>query len=219
MSKIINEIENFYKSNDSIAQKIVSYIRTLAQDKTRRINDKNSPTLGIGFNQKCFDALLIQNLETQIFENFHQNTDFLKNFPNTSFKRAIIFHYAEFCPSCDALLSEIFRILESENELIIIAFNKTFSKFSQNFIDHIRYSVYDITDSLATNSFGIKQISSINQNIFKFLPSPISYTLSKYTDFAVNLFPIISDIVIIQAQKQELSPEIETVLNPSYDAV
>lgn len=219
--KTINYIEKFYQEHDDIFRKISAYLKTLTEDRTRRINDKRSPTLAIGFNKKFLDAFLIPNIVPKVFSNFDSSPDiFLNSLDDTFFKRVILFHYAEFFSYQDSLFSEIFRILEShDSEVIIIAFNKTLSRFSNSFLSRIKLNMYDLIDSLEKNSFEIYQISGINHTMFKFLPYNFSYTFSRYTDFAINLFPIFSDIIIVQATKVSLGVNAETILNPSYDAV
>lgn len=131
--------------------------------------------------------------------------------PNT-WDAVIMIHHIEFAKNCMSILKEMHRVLKPSGKLIIIAANRP--DFSNK--DMKAFSMGDITSGLLESSFGISKIVGVNRKL-NFWPYRFSYTLNKYNELVMNIFPFLSDIVIIFSEKTNKAVEVVSSLKEQYE--
>jgi SAM-dependent methyltransferase len=120
----------------------------------------------------------------------------------------ILIHFMEFSCNVDEVLSELFRVLKTNGKLIIISVNVYANKFPKGILKtkNVKHHINDIIKYLMDASFSISNLFGINER-FGFWPYSFSYSLNKYSELFVNVFPLLSDVIIITSEKIDIAAE------------
>jgi SAM-dependent methyltransferase len=132
------------------------------------------------------------------------------------FEMVIVNHYLEFSDKNIKFLNEIFRILKRDGKFMTIAFNNRSlqHKKDQRKIRSIKNIILDISET----PFHISNIWGTNKNA-RFLSCNFDYNQDKYSEMLIGFFRLLSDVVIISADKTDLASETVSELRERYEMI
>ncbi|MCR5225516.1 MAG: class I SAM-dependent methyltransferase [Alphaproteobacteria bacterium] len=216
--KDINFFEHFYNSNGG---------DRLVKDVSREINPDiwEKRCLVFGYGEKFLDNFEAAEVYYAIpsgnkiyhwpkirpFKTIVADADALPFSPE-AFDAVVVVHYVEFEKKCSDVFREIYRVLKPKGKLIIVSANKT------DFLEKNakKLGMNDIISELNNMSFFVNKIFGVNRKM-NFWPYRFSYTLNKYNEAIINVFPFMSDIVIISSEKTESAPEVVSSFSEQYE--
>ncbi|MDR3156186.1 MAG: class I SAM-dependent methyltransferase [Holosporaceae bacterium] len=181
------------------------------------LNVTNENVLVMGFGRKYLEALGIENAYYAIPNGYPiEHWPSIRPFrtvvvdeksmpfqPNT-WDIVIVIHFMEFGGNNPFFLQELRRIIKNGGKLMIIAANKNSVFPKKCAIRNIKVSVGGIVSSLLSASFEATNVFGVNDR-FGFWPYSFSYHLNKYSEVLMDIFPLLSNIVVIIAEKVELA--------------
>ncbi|MDR2646279.1 MAG: class I SAM-dependent methyltransferase [Holosporaceae bacterium] len=147
------------------------------------------------------------------FKTVMVNVNALPFAPNT-FEVVVINHYLEFFNKNAKFLDEIFRILKQDGKLLTVAFGKRNSSEFQREVRSLKTVVSDIVEA----AFHISNIWGINKKV-KFLSYNFNYRQNKLSDALLGFFQLLSNIVVITADKRVAATESVFTLKEKYEPV
>jgi SAM-dependent methyltransferase len=125
-------------------------------------------------------------------------------FPPGVFEVAAVSHYLEFLDDNRVFLNEIYRVLKRDGKLTAVVFNGNRANFRKDF-SQIR-SLNRIVADISEASFRILTVCGIKGNSMFPLRS-FKYKEGKYGDVLIGFLSLISDVLIISADKSVPVPE------------
>ncbi|MDR1334961.1 MAG: class I SAM-dependent methyltransferase [Holosporaceae bacterium] len=211
-AKSISSLTEFYEKD--MGQELV---KQLADLLSSTLNIANENVLVIGFGREYLESLRIKNVYYAIpngypvghwprIRPFRTIVIDEKSMPFQPhvWDVVMVIHFMEFCENNTFFLEELQRIIRNKGRLIIVAANKN-SIFPKKYaIRNIKISVGDMLSLLDNASFEATNIFGINDK-FKFWPNSFSHHLNKCSEVIVDIFPLISNIVVIMAEKMKLA--------------
>jgi SAM-dependent methyltransferase len=226
---ILSNLNTFYETpiGQGIAQESVTCIK-------KAFNMQSDNILAIGFSGSYLDCLDNGKLYYAAPKSYGSVTNWPKIRPfktviidesrlpflPETWNTVIVIHFLEYCNNKFEFLNEISRILKKNGKLIIIALNENsipHRKSSRNRSLKKSINIKKIVGDVINFSFCITNIFGVSKKI-KFWPYNFSYNIGKYDDFLISVFPFLSDIVIIVAEKTEMSVSIVETLDPRYES-
>jgi SAM-dependent methyltransferase len=135
-------------------------------------------------------------------------------FAPAAFDVVLINHYLEFSHRNSQLLKEIFRVLRRDGKLTTVTLNKSNlgQKNLRNKIRPTKKIVWDISEA----SFHVSNICGINKNS-RFLSCDFDYDQNAYCEMLVGFLNLLSDVVIISADKADVVPESVRAFQEGYE--
>jgi SAM-dependent methyltransferase len=133
--------------------------------------------------------------------------------PNT-FEVVVINYYLEFFDKNAKFLDEIFRVLKHDGKLLIVALSKRNSSEFQREVRSLKAIVSDIVGA----SFHISNVCGINKKA-KLLSYNFNYRQNKLSDALLGFFQLLSNTVVITADKRIAATESVFALKEKYEAV
>jgi SAM-dependent methyltransferase len=227
-STILSNLDAFYGTSvgQTIAREATYYLK-------KTLNLQNDNVLAIGFagsyldyldNEKLYYAIprfyesiinwpKIRPFKTVVIDELH--TPFL---PET-WDTVIVIHFLEHYGKKAEFLGEISRILKTNGKIIIVAVNEYSILYKSSQRKKFRKNTMDtkkLINDLICSSFHITNILGMNRKI-KSWPYVFDYNFNKYSEIFISVFPFLSDVVIITAEKIETSASIIETLDPKYE--
>ncbi|MDR1982400.1 MAG: class I SAM-dependent methyltransferase [Holosporaceae bacterium] len=209
--------------NDSIVKMLPDVLQKLQS----LISDKK--VLFIGFEGGMLDALnngklyyavpsMYQIVRWPRIRPFKTVVIDIDAFPFTAsvFDMVIVNHYLEFSSKNIKFLNEIFRILKRDGKFITIALNDR-SLNRKKFHPKIK-ALKDIIIDISEASFHISNIWGTNKNA-RFLSCNFDYRQDKYSKMLIGFFRLLSDVVVITADKTDLVSETVSEFKERYEMV
>jgi SAM-dependent methyltransferase len=132
------------------------------------------------------------------------------------FDVVIVNHYLEFSSKNAKFLREIFRVLKRDGKFVAVVFNNRTLGRKKNHgkIKPIKDIIFDISET----PFHISHIWGTNQNA-RFLSCNFDYKQDKYSEMIIGLFHLLSDILIITADKTDLASEAVSEFKERYEMI
>lgn len=206
----MHQVRDFYNSETGtkVQMKICSKLNELLQFQK---------TLLLGYGAGYLDALTACDL----FYAIPQGYEFFRwpklrpfrtvvvnecklPFIPAAFDAILSVHLCEFCHNLDKVLNEFARILNSHGKLVVIMFNRYHGEGSQ--MDKL------IKILAEHDSFVISKMFGINDGL-QIWPYNFQLNLAGSSQFFLNMFPLISDIIVLLAEKRELASVEYTKMN------
>ncbi|MDR0678498.1 MAG: class I SAM-dependent methyltransferase [Holosporaceae bacterium] len=132
------------------------------------------------------------------------------------FDVVIVNHYLEFFDKNIKFLHEIFRILKRDGKFIAVIFNdrslgrkKSYGKIK---------SVKDIIIDISETPFHLSNIWGTNKKA-RFLSCNFDYKQDKYSEMLIGFFHLLSDVLIITADKTDLASEAISEFKERYEMI
>lgn len=209
----LQQLDNVYKSRNGI------YMRDCIINSLKEITD-NRKVLFMGYARPYLDTLV----NSDVFYVIPEQYEFEKNpmplskktirledgrlpFPAKSFDVIIPVHLLEFSRYAADFLNEISRILEDQGQMVSISFTKHTLPIKCR-------SVNELVELIEGNdNFEIYKITGMSLGL-RVWPYDFKLNISKHSELLINALPFISDLVLIQTNKNELAPIEE--FNPTY---
>jgi SAM-dependent methyltransferase len=231
-SATLSFLDAFYKTDSG--QILVSEAARLIETS---MNVMGSNVLAVGFSGEYLDKLdngklyyaipssypLVHWPKIRPFRTIIVDEAALPFFPNT-WDVVVVIHLLEFRRAGSAFLKDVFRILKNDGKLVIISANKNssvkkslFATSKKNTAKIIKNDVNEIMRLLTDASFGITGVFGINKKL-RFWPYNFSYNINRYNEALISVFPFLSDIVVMMAEKTELVAETVEALDAQYES-
>ncbi|GHT90774.1 hypothetical protein FACS1894122_01930 [Alphaproteobacteria bacterium] len=196
------------------------------------IENKRSKTLALGFCGNFLESIYLNELYYAIPQNYPMirwpnirpfrtvavDETALPFWPNT-WDCIIAIHFVEFSSNNRKFIIEAFRTLKTGGKLIVIALNKKNSHVFEKNVEitkRVKYNIQDIISMITEEHFSMTNILGINER-FRFWPYNFSYNLNWYGEMLIDSFPLLSDVVMMIAEKGGESPEHVRSLDPTYE--
>ncbi|GHU17469.1 hypothetical protein FACS189472_04400 [Alphaproteobacteria bacterium] len=193
------------------------------------IENKRSKTLVLGFCGNFLESIYLNELYYAIPKNYPMirwpnirpfrtvtvDETSLPFLPNT-WDCIIAIHFVEFSSSNRDFIIEAFRTLKTGGKLIVISMNKKNAnvlKKNAKITRRVKYNIQDIISMITEEHFSMTNVLGINER-FKFWPYNFSYNLNWYGEMLIDSFPLLSDVVMMVAEKGGESPEHVRSLDP-----
>ncbi|MDR2107190.1 MAG: class I SAM-dependent methyltransferase [Holosporaceae bacterium] len=138
-------------------------------------------------------------------------------FAAKTFETAVINHCLEFSAENVGFLREIFRVLKRDGTLTAAIFNGTAVDRDKVFGGKIR-SPDEIVADISEASFRISKVCGIKKNS-KFPMRKFDYEDGKYGEMLIGLLRLLSDIIIVTADKSTPVSERVCVFEERYEMI
>jgi SAM-dependent methyltransferase len=208
----------FIHSNltDAILSSILLELRSAISDKRVLFLGFGDTVLDRLDNGKLYYAIpstypLIHWPKIRPFKTVAVDVEALPFAPNT-FEVVVINHYLEFFSENARFLNEIFRILKQDGKLLTIALSK---QNSSEFRGKIR-SLNAVVSDIAEASFYVSNVWGINKKA-RFLSYSFNYRQNKLSDALLGFFQLLSNIVVVTADKRTTAAESVFALKEKYE--
>jgi SAM-dependent methyltransferase len=216
----------FFSRHEFIHSKLTSAaLSSILQELRSAVSDKCVLFLGFGDavldhldNGKLYYAIpstypLIHWPKIRPFKTVAVDVEALP-FTSNAFEVIVINHYLEFFSENAKFLDEIFRILKQDGKLLTIALSKRNSSEFQGEVRSLKAVVSDIAGA----SFYVSNVWGINKKA-KFLSYNFNYHPNKFGDALLSFFQLLSDIVVVTADKRITATEAVFTLKEKYEPV
>ncbi|MDR2158034.1 MAG: class I SAM-dependent methyltransferase [Holosporaceae bacterium] len=131
-------------------------------------------------------------------------------FAHAVFDLVLVNRYLEFSRRNSRFLSEIFRILKRDGKLMAVTLNRS----GVNKIRPVREIVFDISEA----AFHVSNICGINKNS-RFLSCDFDYNQNAYCKMLIGCLNLLSDVVIITADKADFVSESVRAFKEGYEMI
>ncbi|MDR2780895.1 MAG: class I SAM-dependent methyltransferase [Holosporaceae bacterium] len=135
-------------------------------------------------------------------------------FAEETFKVIFINHYLEFQNTNTKFLNEIFRVLKRDGKMVATVINnRSLNRISKD-VRSIKEIIFDINNA----SFRISNIWGINKKS-RLLSYDFDYDQNRLSEMLLGLFRLLSNVIIVTADKTDVAWELVPTFKEGYGAI
>lgn len=199
--KYLEALQNFYETIDGadLQRKISNPLRESLSNRKTLIIGYGGEFLDLLDNDNLFFAIIsgqpVQHWpKVRPFKTIITDEDRFP-FAPCSWDAIIVIHHAEYSSKIIKFLFELDRILKKNGRLIMIMSNGITHKKE-------KHSARKISYILSQMDFSITKIIGSSKKLH-FWPYEFVYKIGALGQYWINIFPIFSDVIVINAKKME----------------